>query len=135
MIFQHVKNVFLMTNFYRKNNHSTEFHLAKISELISVYNPKCVAIEVTGGIGQIWFENLSKEFFATKFKAVKTTHDSKIYMANRFKYLLEIGRIKGLNNNIIKEEFLNFNYNLEASNNGHDDIVMASFFAILGGLK
>jgi len=132
MIFKKVENVFSMVNFYRKNNQSTEYHLAKISDLIFEYNPKCVAIEVTGGTGQVWLESLSREFFTIKFKPIKTTQESKLYMSNRFKYLLETEKIKGLNNNIIKDEFLNFNYNLEGSNNSHDDIVMASFFAILG---
>jgi hypothetical protein len=132
VIFKKVENTFSMVNFYRKNNQSTEYHLAKISDLISQYNPKCVAIEVTGGTGQVWFESLVNEFFTIKFKPIKTTQESKLYMSNRFKYLLESGKIKGLNNNIIKDEFLNFNYNLEGSNNSHDDIVMASFFAILG---
>ena len=133
IVFKKVEDVFYMVDFYRKNNQSSEYHLSKISDLICQYNPKCVSVEVTGGTGQVWLESLVNEFFNIKFKPIKTTQESKLYMANRFKYLLESSKIKGLNNNIIKDEFLNFNYNLEGSNNGHDDVVMASFFAILGG--
>ena len=131
-IFKHDENGFKMVDYYRKNNQSSEYHLAKINDLISEYNPKCVAIEVTGGTGQVWLESLSMNNFTTKFKPIKTTEESKKYMLNRVKYLLESGQLLLLNDRILTDEFLNFGSDLKAFSGKHDDLMMSICFAILG---
>jgi hypothetical protein len=123
---------FKMIDFYRKNNQSSEYHLSKISDLILKFKPKNVSIETTGGTGQVWLESLSLEHFSTKFKAVKTNEESKRYMLNRLKYLLENNQLLMLQDRILTDEFLNFGSDLKAYSGKNDDLIMATSFAILG---
>lgn len=124
---------FSKVNFYRKRQQSTEYHLYHISKLIEEYNPIMVGVEVTGGIGQVWLETLSKNHPVTKFQAIRTTGDSKPAMVNRLLLLMEQEKFIYPENSPIVDELLNFKRNdkkLEAASGKHDDIIMSTCFAL-----
>ena len=124
---------FSLVHIYRKNQQSTEYHLYNINNLILEYHPKNVAIEVTGGVGQVWYEELVKINKYTNFERIKTTGDSKPLMLDRLKMLIENRKFIYPNNSQIIDELLNFKKNknkLEASNGKHDDIIMGVAFAL-----
>jgi phage terminase large subunit-like protein len=92
-----------------------------------------VAIEVTGGVGQVWFEELSKVNQYTTFERIKTTGDTKPMMLDRLKMLIENCKFIYPDNSPIIDELLNFKKNknkLEAAGNKHDDIIMSVSFAL-----
>jgi phage terminase large subunit-like protein len=127
------KNTYSLVHLYRKSQNSTEYHLFNINNLIVEYKPKIVAIEVTGGVGQIWYEELLKVNKYTTFERIKTTGDSKPMMLDRLKMLIENGKFVYPANSPIIDELLNFKKNknkLEAATNKHDDIIMSVSFAL-----
>jgi len=127
------KDVFSIATFYRKRQQSTEYHLYHISKLLNEYKPIMVGIEVTGGVGQVWLETLSKNHAFTKFQSIRTTGDSKPAMLNRLQLLMEQEKFIYPENSLIIDELLNFKRNdkkLEAASGKHDDIIMSSCFAL-----
>jgi phage terminase large subunit-like protein len=127
------KNIYSLVHLYRKFQNSTEYHLFNINNLIAEYKPKKVAIEVTGGVGQVWFEELSKVNQYTTFERIKTTGDTKPMMLDRLKMLIENCKFIYPDNSPIIDELLNFKKNknkLEAAGNKHDDIIMSVSFAL-----
>lgn len=130
---QNSDNTFSIIKTYRKRKETSEYHIFKISELIELYKPEIVAIEVTGGVGQLYLEQLSSLLPDIAFKAIKTTGDSKPIMINRLKLALERMQLKYSDNNPIIDELLSFRRigkRLEASAGKHDDIVMSTCFAL-----
>ena len=126
-------NKYSLVNLYRKRQQTSEYHLYQISELISKYKPKCVGVEVTGGVGQLYLENLSKQFKNIYFEAIKTTGDSKPAMISGLQLALESQKLEFPNNSILTEELLNFRRTgkkLEAANGKDDDVVMSTAFAL-----
>jgi phage terminase large subunit-like protein len=127
------KNIYSLVHLYRKSQNSTEYHLFNINNLIAEYKPKKVAIEVTGGVGQVWFEELSKVNQYTTFERIKTTGDTKPMMLDRLKMLIENCKFIYPDNSPIIDELLNFKKNknkLEAAGNKHDDIIMSVSFTL-----
>jgi Terminase RNaseH-like domain len=127
------KDVFSVATFYRKRQQSTEYHLYHISKLLNEYKPIMVGIEVTGGVGQVWLETLSKNHAFTKFQSIRTTGDSKPAMLNRLQLLMEQEKFIYPENSLIVDELLNFKRNdkkLEAASGKHDGIIMSSCFAL-----
>jgi phage terminase large subunit-like protein len=126
-------NKYSLVNLYRKRQQTSEYHLYQIGELISKYKPKIVGIEVTGGVGQIYLEKLSKQFKDINFEAIRTTGDSKPAMISGLQLALESQKIKFPSNSFLTEELLNFRRigkKLEAANGKHDDVVMSTAFAL-----
>lgn len=122
-----------VVNIYRKRQQTSEYHLYQIGELITKYNPKVVGIEITGGVGTLYLENLSKQFKGTVFESIKTTGDSKPTMISSLQLALESQKIEFPNNSVITEELLNFRRTgkkLEAAHGKHDDTVMSLSFAL-----
>lgn len=118
---------------YRKRQQTSEYHLYQIGEMINRYNPAIVGIEVTGGVGHLYLENLSKQFKSTEFKGIRTTGDSKPAMISTLQLALESQELKFPSNSPITEELLNFrriDKKLEAAQGKHDDCVMALSFAL-----
>lgn len=118
---------------YRKRQQTSEYHLYQIGEMITKYKPKSVAIEVTGGVGQLYLENLSKQFKGITFESIKTTGDSKPTMISSLQLALESEKLEFPNNSPITEELLNFRRigkKLEAVHGKYDDCVMSLSFAL-----
>ena len=127
-----IKGSFSILHLYRKRHQSSEYHLYQFNELIEKYNPVAVGIEVTGGVGQVYLEQLSKNNFKN-FQAIRTTGDSKPAMLDRLKLMIESKKFLYPSNSPIIDELLNFKRNgkkLEAANGKTDDVIMACAFAI-----
>ena len=127
------KDKYSIVNIYRKRQQTSEYHLFQVGTLISKYQPRAVAVEVTGGVGQIYVENLSKQFKNIKVEAIRTTGDSKPGMIATVQLALESAKLEFPQNSPLTEELLNFRRNgkkLEAANSKHDDAVMALAFAL-----
>jgi len=118
---------------YRKRQQTSDYHMYQISELINLYQPDKVGIEVTGGVGRLYLEQLAKTHKSTKFEAIKTTNDTKSLMISTIVLALEKGVLNYPNNSTIVEEMLNFRrqgVKLESAPGKHDDSVMSLSFAL-----
>ncbi|TEX50329.1 MAG: hypothetical protein B7C55_11320 [Actinomycetales bacterium mxb001] len=121
---------------HREKNKNTEYHIQKISELIKNYNPIKIGLETTGGYGQIWFEILSKNFFQHTFKTIKTTQESKKNGIDRLLIKLETNKLIFPFDSFLTQELRDFRFEngkFSASKNKHDDVLMATIFAIIAG--
>lgn len=128
-----VNDTYYIVDYYRERQKTSDYNIFKIGELIKKYEPEKIAIEVTGGTGQIYLEQLSKEFYNSRFEAIKTTGDSKPGMIDRLNLALEKQELKYLDNSPLIEELLVFRRvgtKLEASSGKHDDFVMSVSFAL-----
>ena len=128
-----IDGVFKVVETYRKRQQTSEYHLFKIGEMIERFNPLAVGIEVTGGVGQVWFEKLINLHFSTKIKRIVTTQESKLIMVEKLKFLLECGKLKIKAGNPLIDELLSFKRSgskLTASVGKHDDLVMGCAFSI-----
>ncbi len=126
-------DVFSIAKIYRKRQESSQYHMFHMSKIIEDYSPIAIGIEVTGGTGQIYLEQLSQAHSYRKFHAVRTTGDSKLAMLDRLKLLIESEKFVYPASSQIVDELLNFKRNgklLEAAKNKHDDILMACCFAL-----
>lgn len=127
------KGLFSVSEIYRKRQETSEFHLYKIGELIRKYKPENVGIEITGGVGAIYLEELSKQFKGIKFTGIRTTGDSKPTLVSGVLLVLERAILSFPASSPIVDELLNFRRQgkkLEASAGKHDDVVMALCFAL-----
>jgi len=135
VVLKQVGNCFYLIDMYRKRKMSSDYNIYQIGELISKYKPEKIAIEVTGGTGQIYLEQLSSEHQSFEFKAIKTTGDTKPAMVEHLLLALEKSCFKYSENHPLIEELLNFRKQgkkLEAVSGKHDDLVMACCFALAG---
>jgi Terminase RNaseH-like domain len=118
---------------YRKRQQTSEYHLSHISDLILLYRPAKIGIEVTGGVGTLYLERLQKQFKDIEFQAIHTSQDSKNAMISAAVLLLEKEVLKFPSNSPVKSEFLSFQRTgkqLGAANGQYDDTVMALAFAV-----
>ncbi len=125
-----------MIHCYREKSKNSEYHLTKISELIELFNPIKIGIETTGGYGQVWLEFLSKNFFQHSFKPIKTTQDSKKNGVDRLLIKLESGNLIFPYHSVLTQELRDFKKEknkYSAPKNKHDDVLMATIFAIIAG--
>jgi phage terminase large subunit-like protein len=119
---------------YRKRQQTSEYHLYQIGEIIKTYRPKKVGIEVTGGVGQVYLEQLTKQFSNTEFIAIHTTGDSKPVMISTLLLVLEKEYLSYPYNSPIIDEMLSFRRNgkkLEAANGKNDDTILGLCFALI----
>jgi phage terminase large subunit-like protein len=129
------KGKYNVSHLYRKRKMSMEYNLEQIGEILSSYNPVKVGIETTGGTGQIYLEQLSKRYSASKIDAIKTTGDTKPQMIDRLILALE-KRVITFPPGPISDELLSYRRTghklkkLEASPGKHDDTVMGLAFAV-----
>lgn len=129
---------FSKVHLYRKKQQTSQYHIYQISEILSKYRPYAVGIEVTGGVGQLYLEQLSKQFKDIKFEAIRTTGDSKPVMISSLQLALEKCELQYPSNSPLVEELLSFRREgnkLEASRGKHDDTVMSTAFALVTGEK
>lgn len=120
---------------YRKQKASKKSNIKAIGELIEQYKPLRVGIEVTGGVGQIYLEELTEDFPSIRIEGIKTTGDSKPLMVGWSVMAHEdriitypIGPISDEHKSFIRDAETN---KLEASPGAHDDTVMALAFALM----
>jgi hypothetical protein len=118
---------------YRKRQQPTDYHLYKIGDLIKLYKPKIIGVEVTGGVGQVYIEQLNKEFKNHVFESIHTTSNSKPVLISNLQLALEKQVLKFPADSPITEELLTFirkGKKLEAAAGRHDDAVLALSFAL-----
>jgi len=122
-----------VVDLYRKRHQTTDYHLYKIGDLIKHYKPKVIGVEVTGGVGQIYIEQLNKQFKNHVFESVHTTSNSKPVLISNLQLALEKQELTFPADSPITEELLTFirkGKKLEAAAGKHDDTVLALSFAL-----
>jgi hypothetical protein len=132
-ILKYKNNRLSLVYLYRKRQQTSEYHLYQIGELIRKFKPKKVGVEVTGGVGQVYLENLIKEFKDIDIEAIRTTGDSKPVMISNMVLALEKEQLIYPPNSPLIDEMLSFRREgkkLEAAPGKHDDVVMGVAFAI-----
>jgi hypothetical protein len=133
VILKHKKGIYSIVHIYRKRQQTSDYHIYQISELIKFYKPEKIGVETTGGVGQIYLEQLSRQHYGIKFEAIKTTQDSKAAMITSLVLALEKEILIYPSNCQIIPEMLSFRRDgrkLEASSGHHDDIIMGAVFAV-----
>src|SRR5919199_97994 len=119
---------------YRDRKRTMDYHIEKISEAIRSYRPRKVAVEVTGGTGQVYLEKLSSKHNGRDFEAVKTSASSKPVLIDRLLLELERSAIVFPRECSIFDELLAYSRSkdgkMSAPSNAHDDCVMALSFAL-----
>lgn len=134
-VIKYENDIFSLVYLYRKRKETMESHLWNINKLIKLYRPVVVGVETNSG-GQIWFEELVKNNFGTKFKKFVTTHESKITILSRVKLLLESEKLNYPANSPLVDELLNFKRGgkdgnfLSAPSGKHDDCIMSLAVAL-----
>jgi len=133
VILKYDNTCFSLVNCYRKREQSSEYHLYQMGELINEYRPTMVGVETTGGTGQVWLEELSKNHYGTQFRKIVTNQDTKVSMLDRLKLMLESEKFIFPKNSYLSDELLNFKRNgkiLSAPNGKNDDVIMGVVFAL-----
>jgi phage terminase large subunit-like protein len=133
IVIKELKHKYSVVHIYRKRHQTSEYHLYQIGQLIDKWYPEIIAVEVTGGTGQIYLENLSRIHHNSKIEAVRTTGDSKPTMVSCLQLALEKEVLSYPADSPLVEELLNFRRvekKLEAPSGKHDDIIMALSFAL-----
>lgn len=119
---------------YRDRKRTMDYHIEKISEVIRNYRPRKIAIEVTGGTGQVYLEKLSSKHNGRDFEAIKTTSSTKPVLIDRLLLELERSAILFPKECPIFDELLMYSRSkdgkMSAPSNAHDDCVMALSFAL-----
>lgn len=129
------ENRYSVAKLYRKRKMSMDFNIDQFLQIFEDYRPVKIGIEITGGTGQVYLEQLAKNWGEARIEAIRTTGDSKPQMIDRLLLALE-KRTLVYPPGPITDEMLGYrrtgpNLNkLEASPGGHDDCVMALSFAL-----
>lgn len=122
-----------LVHLYRKRKETSDYHMFHIGELIKRYHIKTVGIEVTGGVGQLYLEQLERQFPKVLFESIRTTGDSKPIMISNLQLALEREQLIYPTGCAIVEELLSFRRSgkrLEAATGKHDDVVMGCSFGV-----
>ncbi|NEQ19570.1 MAG: Terminase-like family protein [Microcoleus sp. SIO2G3] len=123
-----------LVHLYRKRQQTSEYHLYQIGEMLKFFKPRITGIEITGGVGQVYLEQLIKQFPELEFQAIRTTGDSKPVMISTMILALEKQALSYPANCPLIDEMLSFRRDgkkLEAAPGKHDDIVMGVAFALM----
>ena len=126
-------DIYSLVHLYRKRQETSASHIYQISKLIELYKPECVGIETTGGVGNIYLEQLSKINYSTEFENIKTTRDTKITMVGALILSLEKGKFTYPDNSVLVDEMLSYRRigaKFEAASGKHDDAIMSVSFAL-----
>ena len=122
-----------LVHLYRKRQETSASHIYQISKLIEIYKPECVGIETTGGVGNIYLEELSKINHGVKFENIKTTRDTKTTMVGALILSLEKKKFSYPETSLLVEEMLSYRRigaKFEAASGKHDDTIMSVSFAL-----
>lgn len=132
IVIKELRGKYSVVAIYRKRQQTSEFNLFQIGNLINQYQPAGVGIEVTGGVGQVYLERLSKDFEGYRFQAIRTTGDSKPVLVSTLQLVLEKRNLE-FPECAISDELLSFRRQgkkLEAACGQNDDTVLALCFAL-----
>jgi phage terminase large subunit-like protein len=135
IVLSEYENRYNVAKLYRKRKMSMDFNIEQFLNIFEEYRPVKIGIEVTGGTGQVYLEQLAKNWGESRIEAIRTTGDSKPQMIDRLLLALE-KRVVTYPPGPISDELLAFrrtgiNLNrMEASPGAHDDSVMALSFAL-----
>lgn len=133
-IIKHKNGLYSLIHLYRERKQTSDYHLYKISSLIEKYKPKNVGIEVTGGVGQMYYEQLVKRYPHIGFERIRTTGDSKPVQISTLVLALEQHVFDYPHKCPIIPEMLSFRRDgnkLEAAPGKHDDTIMGTCFALM----
>ena len=126
-------DVYSLVHLYRRRQETSASHIYQISKLIELYDPVCIGIETTGGVGRIYLEELTKAHYGTEIREIKTTRDSKISMISSLILGLEKRQFIYPENSVLIEEMLSYRRigaKMEAAAGKHDDTIMSVSFAL-----
>lgn len=132
-VLKFTKRKYSLVHLYRKRQETSDYHQYQISQIIERYKPVKVGIETTGGVGQVYLEQLSRQHRSIHFEAVKTTGDTKPAMIANLLLALEKQEIEYPANSPFVDELLSFRKNgkkLESPSGRHDDTVLSVAFAL-----
>ena len=132
-ILKHKNGKFSLVHLYRKRQQTSEYHLYQIGEILKSFKPRVTGIETTGGVGQVYLEQLVKQFPDLNFQGIRTTGDSKPVMISTLVLALEKQALNYPTNCPLIDEMLSFRRDgrkLEAAPGKHDDTVMGTAFAL-----
>lgn len=135
IVLKKIGDLYSVVHIYRKRQQTADYHLYQIGELIEKYRPQTLGIETTGGVGQLYLEQLSKTHTGLNIEAIRTGGDTKPILISTVQLKIEQSRIE-FPDGILTDELLNFRRQgkkLEAANGKHDDTVMALAFALCVG--
>jgi len=127
------EDIYNLVHVYRRRQETSATHIYQISKLINLYQPISVGIETTGGVGNIYLEELSKINPGTKFENIKTTRDTKTTMISTLILGLEKNQFKYPENSLLIDEMLSYRRigaKFESAGGKHDDIIMSVSFAL-----
>ncbi len=123
-----------LVNVYRKRQQTSDYHIYQISEVIKIFKPSKIAIEITGGVGVIYQEQLNRLHKNICFEAIRTTGDSKPLMISNLVLAMEKEVFEYPEKCPIVEEMLSFRREgnkLEAAPGKHDDTIMSTAFGMI----
>ncbi|MEM7555270.1 MAG: hypothetical protein AAF378_14440 [Cyanobacteria bacterium P01_A01_bin.84] len=131
-ILKYKNGEYSLVRLYRKRKETNEYHLYQIGEVLRIYKPKVIGIEITGGVGAIYLEQLTRSGW--NCQEIRTTQESKAVMIS----LLQLGLEKQIlsypeEKCVLIDELLSFRRDgkkLEAAPNRHDDTVMSTAFGL-----
>lgn len=134
MVLSEENGKYNVAHLYRKRKMSMDYNLDQIGEILQKYKPVKVGIE-TNSTGQVYLEQLSKRYSASKIEGIATTGSSKPQMIDRLILALE-KRLITFPPGAITDELLSYRRTghklkqLEASPGKHDDTVMGLALAL-----
>jgi hypothetical protein len=132
-ILKEKKGKYSLVHLYRKRQQTSEYHMYQIGELLKIFKPRITGIEVTGGVGQVYLEQLTRQFPYLEFEPIRTTGDSKPIVISTMLLALEKEVLNYPANCPIIDEMLSFRRDgkkLEAATGKHDDTIMGVAFAL-----
>lgn len=118
---------------YRKRQQTSDYHIYQIIEILKIFKPEKTGIEITGGVGQVYLEQLQRQLKELIFEAVRTTGDSKPAMISNLVLAMEKSVLEYPENDNLINEMLSFRREgnkLQASPGKHDDDIMSLAFAL-----
>ena len=127
------EDIYTLVHVYRRRQETSATHIYQISKLIETYQPVYVGIETTGGVGNIYLEELSRINYSTRFENIKTTRDTKTTMVSTVILGLEKNQFKYPENSLLIDEMLSYRRigaKFEAASGKHDDIIMSVSFGL-----
>ena len=131
--YDRLNDVYSLVYLYRRRQETSASHIYQITQLIKLYKPISVGIETTGGVGNIYLEELSKINYDTEFENIKTTRDTKTTMIGTLILSLEKRILNYPSDSILIEEMLSYRRigaKFEAASGKHDDTIMSVSFAL-----
>jgi hypothetical protein len=126
-------DIYSLVHLYRRRQETSASHIYQISKMIELYDPVCIGIETTGGVGRIYLDELTKAHYGTEIREIKTTRDSKISMISSLILGLEKRQFIYPENSVLIEEMLSYRRigaKMEAAAGKHDDTIMSVSFAL-----